>query len=153
MKRRQNEHVRTGHSTSGIHPAESTKADHGPGLAPAEKKATCIEAFLITAIVVILLILGQSAAAVGYEVNRNRSIYVPVLFASCEHLENVRLSVAGGQVEFPEAEQAFQFAYYFDRRVILPNCVEVRISAERVGGMPAVPSIGLTRLSKKGCTK
>ena len=39
-------------------------------------------------IIAIVLILGQSAETVGYEVNRNHSIYVPVLFASCEHLES-----------------------------------------------------------------
>ncbi len=130
MKRRQEEQAKMNHSTSGIHPAESANADHGLWFAPVERKARRTWAFLIIATV---LILGQGADAVGYEVNRNRSIYVPVLFASCEHLENVRLSVEGGQMVFPLGARIFQFAYYGDRKAILPNWVEVKIEAERVG--------------------
>jgi hypothetical protein len=82
--------------------------------------------------------LALSAEGAQREVNRTRSIYVPVRFVPCPHVRNLRLSVAGDSTVFAPGLQVFQFAYYSERRAILPAAVDVRINAEVVGGGRAV---------------
>ena len=74
-----------------------------------------------------LALFGSFAQGETQEVNRTRSIYVPVRFQACEHVSNVRLTVTGDPQPFTLGTRIFMFTYYPDRGALLPEFAEVWI--------------------------
>ena len=73
---------------------------------------------------------NPSVDAASRSLNRNRSIYVPVRFEACEHMENVELSIAGESYTFGLGKRIFLFTYYADKKAVLPEFTEVWIEGE-----------------------
>jgi hypothetical protein len=75
----------------------------------------------------------------------NRSIYVPVLFRLCPHLDKGELYQEDQIVGVLPSERIFQFTYYPDLRRIEPEAVQMRVVGNYVeGGEPFVGRIALT---------
>ena len=73
---------------------------------------------------------ASSALAAQRERNRARSIYVPVRFEACEHVRNVRLTIAGDPQAFTPGKRIFMFTYYPELDAVLPELAEVWIEGE-----------------------
>ncbi len=63
-----------------------------------------------------------------------RSIYVPVEFQLCEHLEKAVLYQGDQAVSLMPAKRIFQFTYYPDLERIEPERSEVRVEGMRTNG-------------------
>ena len=57
----------------------------------------------------------------------NRSIYMPIDFELCEHLGDGVLYENDRPISMMPAGRVFQFTYYADRKVLLPEQVRVRV--------------------------
>ncbi len=57
----------------------------------------------------------------------NRSIYMPIDFELCEHLADGILYENDRLISMMPAGRLFQFTYYADRKVLLPEQVRVRV--------------------------
>ena len=57
----------------------------------------------------------------------NRSIYMPIDFELCEHLADGILYENDRPISLMPAERLFQFTYYAERKVLLPEQVRVRV--------------------------
>ena len=63
-----------------------------------------------------------------------RSIYVPMEFTLCEHLENAVLYQGDQAVSLMPAKRIFQFTYYPHLERIEPERTEVRVEGMRTNG-------------------
>lgn len=63
-----------------------------------------------------------------------RSIYVPVEFKLCEHLENAVLYQGDQAVSLMPAKRIFQFTYYPHLERVEPERSEVRVEGTRING-------------------
>ena len=70
---------------------------------------------------------ATSAPIVGEQRFLNRSIYVPVAFSLCEHLDDAMLYEAGQAVTLLPATRIFQFTYYPELERTEPQAVQIRI--------------------------
>jgi len=64
----------------------------------------------------------------------NRSIYMPIEFVLCEHLEKAVLYQDGQPVSTMPARRVFQFTYYPDLERLLPELIQVRVEGAYVEG-------------------
>lgn len=92
---------------------------------------------ICSSIVLLSLLAVGSTQAEEY---RNRSLYVPVEFKLCEHLDNALLyrhddSEILGRVP---SRRIFQFTYYPDLRRVEPSVIQLRVEGERHDGSPFV---------------
>ncbi|NJR31217.1 hypothetical protein HC762_00205, partial [bacterium] len=101
------------------------------GNAP-ERKTEPIGKRLVPTLLVLstLAFFSPNVDAAPRELNRTRSIYVPVRFEACEHVTNVMLTVAGDSLAFTLGTRIFMFTYYPDKKAVLPEFTEVRIEGE-----------------------
>lgn len=105
------------------------------GNAPERKTDPARERLVPTLLVLIgLALFSPNGDAAPRELNRARSIYVPVRFEACEHLANVVLTVAGDSHPFTLGTRIFMFTYYPDKKAVLPEFTEVRIQGEATTG-------------------
>jgi len=75
----------------------------------------------------------------------NRSIYMPIEFALCEHLEKAVLYQDEQAVSAMPARRVFQFTYYPDLERLLPELVQVRVEGAYVdGGAPFVAKLAVS---------
>jgi hypothetical protein len=74
----------------------------------------------------------------------NRSIYVPVEFALCEHLKNATLYQDDQPVSAMPAKRTFLFTYYPELERMLPELVKVRIEGRYEDGEPFVAKLAVT---------
>jgi hypothetical protein len=75
----------------------------------------------------------------------NRSIYMPIEFVLCEHLEKAVLYQDDQPVSAMPARRVFQFTYYPDLERLLPELVQVRVEGAYVdGGEPFVAKLAVT---------
>lgn len=79
---------------------------------------------------VVSILVGSSTLAAQRELNRARSIYVPVRFEACEHVSDVRLTVTGDPQVFTLGRRIFMFTYYPELDAVLPELTEVWIEGE-----------------------
>lgn len=84
-----------------------------------------------------LLLLGVMASSVaqaepGKERGKylNRSIYMPVEFSLCEHLGDAIFYENDRPIAAMPAERMFQFTYYPDLEMMLPELVPIRVEGE-----------------------
>jgi hypothetical protein len=68
----------------------------------------------------------------------NRSIYIPVHFRLCQHMNKGILYIGNQAVARLPAERIFQFTYYPSLERIAPETVPVRIEAVDIDGNPVV---------------
>lgn len=74
----------------------------------------------------------------------NRSIYMPMEFILCEHLEKAVLYQDDQPVSAMPARRVFQFTYYPDLERLLPEVVQLRIEGAYVeGGEPFVARLAV----------
>lgn len=64
----------------------------------------------------------------------NRSIYMPIQFVLCEHLEKAVLYQDGQAVSAMPVLRVFQFTYYPNLERLLPELVQVRVEGAYVDG-------------------
>lgn len=86
----------------------------------------------LTIIGVVCLITANSAAAKPKPLNR--SIYMPVEFILCEHLNHAVLYQDDAPISAMPAKRVFQFTYYPDLAQLLPAVVRVRVEGTYVDG-------------------
>lgn len=84
-----------------------------------------------------LVTLGMLSTSIGTtlaeEPALNRSLYVPVRFAPCEHLEPAILYRGDAPIRELPGTHVFQFTYYPNLSRIEPQLERVRIEAEHDG--------------------
>ncbi|MGH9320978.1 MAG: hypothetical protein ACRD21_20370, partial [Vicinamibacteria bacterium] len=64
----------------------------------------------------------------------NRSIYMPVEFVLCVHLEKAVFYQDDQPVSTMPAKRVFQFTYYPDLARMLPEVVQVRVEGTYIAG-------------------
>ena len=75
----------------------------------------------------------------------NRSIYMPVEFRLCEHLDSAIFYENDLPTSTMPAKRIFQFTYYPDLGVVLPEQVPVRVEgAYKEDGEPFVAKLAVT---------
>ena len=97
-----------------------------------KQKSETIRRFFMTSFLAMTVFsfLGPGVEAARRELNLNRSVYVPVRFQSCEHVNNVQLFVAGEPYVFALGTRIFMFTYYADKKAVLPEFTEVWIEGD-----------------------
>ncbi|HXV61315.1 MAG TPA: hypothetical protein VEK15_11515, partial [Vicinamibacteria bacterium] len=83
--------------------------------------------------VAVLVILALVAPVLGDETALNRSIYVPVQFSPCEHLENAILYRGDTAILELPGMHVFQFTYYPSLSRLEPELDRVRIEGSHDG--------------------
>lgn len=73
-----------------------------------------------------------------------RSIYVPIEFKLCEHLENAVLYQSDQAVGVMPAKRIFQFTYYPDLERIEPERTQIRVEGTRINGEKFVGRLAVT---------
>jgi hypothetical protein len=74
-----------------------------------------------------------------------RSIYMPIEFVLCEHLEKAVLYQDELAVSSMPARRVFQFTFYPDLEKLLPEAVQVRVEGSYIeGGDPFVAKLAIT---------
>ena len=73
-----------------------------------------------------------------------RSIYLPVEFKLCEHLENAVLYEGEQAVALMPAKRIFQFTYYPNLERIAPTKADVRVEGKRADGEDFVGRLAVT---------
>ncbi len=73
-----------------------------------------------------------------------RSIYVPVEFKLCEHLENAVLYQGEQAVSLMPAKRIFQFTYYPNLERIEPERSQVRVEGTRINGEKFIGRLAVT---------
>jgi hypothetical protein len=74
----------------------------------------------------------------------NRSIYIPVHFRLCQHMEKGVLYIGDQAVARLPAEHIFQFTYYPSLERVAPETVPVRIDAIDTNGNPIVARMAIS---------
>jgi hypothetical protein len=75
----------------------------------------------------------------------NRSLYVPVTFRLCEHLEDGVVYQDDAPVGLAPVERIFQFTYYPDLERLLPEIVQIRVEGRYArDGEPFVARLAVT---------
>ena len=94
---------------------------------------------------VALALLISASAAPAKPRPLNRSIYLPVEFTLCEHLDHAVLYQDDTPISAMPAKRVFQFTYYPDLAQMLPAAVQVRVEGTYVdGGEPFVAKLAVT---------
>jgi hypothetical protein len=89
--------------------------------------------------------LVTADAGAGKPKPLNRSIYLPVEFTLCEHLEHAVLYQDDAPISAMPAKRVFQFTYYPDLGQMLPAVVQVRVEGTYVdGGEPFVAKLAVS---------
>jgi hypothetical protein len=73
-----------------------------------------------------------------------RSIYLPVEFALCDHLENAVLYLGEVPVSVLPAKRIFQFTYYPNLARIEPMRTDVRVEGRRADGSDFIGRLAVT---------
>lgn len=85
----------------------------------------------------VLITLGASAifaaTSIAEEPSLNRSLYVPVRFAPCEHLDHAVLYRGDDPIRELPGTQTFQFTYYPNLARLEPQFERVRVEGEHEG--------------------
>ena len=82
---------------------------------------------------VVALTAALAVPLAGDERKLNRSLYVPVEFSTCEHLEGAVLYRGDAPLQELPGRHVFQFTYYPNLGQLLPEFERVRISGTREG--------------------
>jgi hypothetical protein len=90
-------------------------------------------------------LLVTVSAALAKPKPLNRSIYIPIEFTLCEHLDHAVLYQDDAPVAAMPTKRVFQFTYYPDLERMLPERVQVRVEGTYVdGGEPFVAKFAVT---------
>ena len=90
-------------------------------------KTTLVRYSALTALA--LLAIGSRSSWAGEQRALPRSVYIPVAFRTCEHLEGATLYVEDQPVAPLPAERIFVFTYYPNLKRLEPAVTELRIEA------------------------
>ena len=85
---------------------------------------------LVGAVVLATSVLGEATGPRPL----NRSLYVPIAFTVCEHLENAILYQGEQAVGVLPARRIFQFTYYPELKQLAPKATQIRIEGVYSGG-------------------